>query len=84
MLESVGVWGILASGGLIKKMLPFVAVVVGVVLFEATMVMTMSLCGECATSRRRRPGYGVMWSAGRSGGRVGSATEAKGRKDLLQ
>ena len=51
-------------------MLPFVAVVVGVVLFEATMVMTMSLCGECVTtSRRRRPSYGVMWSAVRTRGR---------------
>lgn len=58
-------------------MLPFVAVVVGVVLFEATMVMTTSLCGELFSSRRKH-GHGVMWSGARSGGSyTGSVAEAK-------
>jgi len=47
-------------------MLPFVAVIVGLVLFEATMVMSTSLCGELYlfSNRRRQHVHGVMWSGG--------------------
>ena len=64
--------------------LPFVAVVVGVVLFEATMVMATTLCGECLCPRKLKPSYGVMWSGAQSGAYVKSAHGAEVRKDLLQ
>lgn len=55
-----------------RIMLPLVAVVVGVVLFEATMVMSTTLCGELYlfSSRRKQHSHGVMWRGGHS-------TEAK-------
>jgi hypothetical protein len=68
-----------------KMVLSFVAVVVGVVLFEATMVMTTTLCGECFTPRKSKPSYGFMWSGARSAAHVESSTNgAEARKDLLQ
>lgn len=49
-------------------MLTFAAVVVGVVLFEATMVMSTTLCGELYlfSSRRKELSHGVMWRGGHS------------------
>ena len=79
-----GCWRLWKAGSLVEMVLPFVAVVVGVVLFEATMVMTTTLCGECWSPKRKRPSYGVMWSGARSGGYVGSANGAVVQKDLLQ
>lgn len=71
---------------LTKMVLPFVAVVVGVVLFEATMVMTTMLCGECFSPRKNSPSPGVIWSGARGGGGgyVASVNGAEVRKDLTQ
>nr|PNR45248.1 hypothetical protein PHYPA_015019 [Physcomitrium patens] len=60
-------------------MLGFVAVLIGVVVFEATMVMTTSLCSGDLLSTKRTPKHsqGVMWSGARGGGHTSSVVRVK-------
>nr|PNR61936.1 hypothetical protein PHYPA_000360 [Physcomitrium patens] len=66
-------------------MLHFAAILVGLVLFEATMVMTTSLCGGCTMRKRKKlVRHDVLCCGGRSGVGAGPVVRAEVRKDLFQ